>query len=124
MEAAVEHRAAVHELPPEDVGAGVVQPHGLSIRGNEEQHSAPRARASSAVIKDELRELLTSEGARAFYLVPRGDEQVIAVVGEPEVGDPVGRRARELAPRRRRQGGRHLPGGGWLGEDGGRERFF
>lgn len=75
----------MQELPSKHVGAGVVQPHGL---------------------------------------IPRGDEQVIAVVGEPEVGDPVGRRARELAPRRRRHGGRHFPAAGWGGGEEESGRFF
>lgn len=32
----------------------------------------------------------------AHRLVPRGDEEVVAVVGEAEVGDPVGGRVGEL----------------------------
>jgi hypothetical protein len=43
--------------------------------------------------------------------VPRRDEQVVAVVGEPEVGDAVRRRVRELPAqqrqRQRRRRGRH-----------------
>jgi len=57
VEAAVEDGPGVHELPLEHVGVGVVQPH---------------------------------------CLVPRGDEEVVAVVGEAEVGDPVGGRVGEL----------------------------
>lgn len=60
METTVEHRAAVHELPSEDVGAGVVQPHGLSIRGNEE-NSAPGLERQRKPRR--IEELLTSEGS-------------------------------------------------------------
>ena len=41
------------------------------------------------------------------YLIPWGDEEMIAVVGETEVGNAVGRWIRELAPRRRRWDGCH-----------------
>lgn len=75
MEAAVEDGPGVDELPLEHVGVGVVEPH---------------------------------------RLVPRGDEEVVAVVGEAEVGDPVGGRVRELLAATHggwRGGGAH--GGRW-----------
>ena len=57
MEAAVEHRPGVRELPFEQARLGVVQPN---------------------------------------RLVPGGNEEVVAVVGEAEVGDAVRRRVGEL----------------------------
>lgn len=73
MEAAIENRTSMHELPLEDIGTRVVKPNGL---------------------------------------IPGGDEEVVAVVGEAEVGDAVGGGIGDLPPAavRRKDGGAH--GGG------------
>lgn len=89
MKAAIKDGASVHELPLQDIRARIVESNALIIKNKKEHAFKEETRQKSIIMK---------LGFSATYAIPRGDEKVIAVVGESEVGDAVGGRVGELSP--------------------------